>query len=355
MLGERKSYMITTRMIVPVILLMLTGTGADAKPVPPSTPAKGIPVTTDNFIRAESDLYFGNIVKDKGFGKFMHNRQITPVEKQSVVRMNRDTLYSGAVFDLDGGPVTFTLPDAGKRFMSMQVITEDHFTLAGGYKPGNYTFTREEMGTRYILVAVRTLVDPADPEDLGNVHALQDAIKVEQAAPGHFEVPHWDPTSQKKIRDALSVLGATLPDLKHMFGTKEQVTPLRHLIGSAFAWGGNPETEATYLNVAPIRNDGKTTHKLTVREVPVDAFWSISVYNASGFFQWNKYDAYSLNNLTAKKRIDGSVAVQFGGCDGKIANCLPIMRGWNYTVRLYRPRPEILSGAWVFPEAEPGK
>jgi len=172
MLGERKSYMITTRMIVPVILLMLTGTGADAKPVPPSTPAKGIPVTTDNFIRAESDLYFGNIVKDKGFGKFMHNRQITPVEKQSVVRMNRDTLYSGAVFDLDAGPVTFTLPDAGKRFMSMQVITEDHFTLAVGYKPGNYTFTREEMGTRYILVAVRTLVDPADPEDLGNVHAL---------------------------------------------------------------------------------------------------------------------------------------------------------------------------------------
>jgi hypothetical protein len=54
-----------------------------------------------------------------------------------------------------------------------------------------------------------------------------------------------------------------------------------------------------------------------------------------------------------QKNADGSVTVQFGGCDGKIPNCLPIMKGWNYTVRLYRPRPEILSGKWKFPEAQP--
>jgi hypothetical protein len=52
------------------------------------------------------------------------------------------------------------------------------------------------------------------------------------------------------------------------------------------------------------------------------------------------------------KRILYSITVQFGGCDGKIPNCLPIMPGWNYTVRLYRPRPEILNGTWKFPEAE---
>ncbi len=39
--------------------------------------------------------------------------------------MNRDTLYSGAVFDLDAGPVTITLPNAGKRFIVLQVINED--------------------------------------------------------------------------------------------------------------------------------------------------------------------------------------------------------------------------------------
>jgi hypothetical protein len=41
-----------------------------------------------------------------------------------------------------------------------------------------------------------------------------------------------------------------------------------------------------------------------------------------------------------------------GGCDGRIPNCLPIMKGWIYTVRLYRPRAEILNGAWTFPEAQ---
>jgi hypothetical protein len=87
--------------------------------------------------------------------------------------------------------------------------------------------------------------------------------------------------------------------------------------------------------------------------VPVDGFWSISVYNAQGYFEKNPYDAYTLNNITAKKDADGSVAVQFGGCDGKIPNCLPTTAGWNYLVRLYQPRAEILNGQWTFPKAEP--
>jgi len=65
------------------------------------------------------------------------------------------------------------------------------------------------------------------------------------------------------------------------------------------------------------------------------------------------YNAYNLNNVTAKKNADGSVTVQFGGCDGKIPNCLPIVGGWNWTARLYRPRAEILNGTWKFPEARP--
>ena len=94
-------------------------------------------------------------------------------------------------------------------------------------------------------------------------------------------------------------------------------------------------------------------HKLNVKDVPVDGFWSITVYNAQGYLQANAYNAYSLNNITAKKDAEGAVAVQFGGCDGKIPNCLPIVNGWNYLVRLYRPRAQILNGTWKFPEAQP--
>jgi hypothetical protein len=316
--------------------------------------AQTVTVTADSFVRAETDMYFGAVVEEGGFGKFSHHREPIPIDQQHVIRVNRDTLYSAAVFDLDAGPVTITLPDAGTRFMSMQVIDEDHYVPSVTYDSGEHTLTREKIGTRYVAVAIRTLVDPDDPKDVQQVHALQDAIQVSQRSPGRFEVPTADPASQKRVRDALLALGATLPDTKQMFGSRDKVDPIRHLIGTAMAWGGNPEKEALYLNVTPTKNDGKTVHRLTVRDVPVDAFWSISVYNAEGYFQANKQNAYTLNSITARKSADGSVVVQFGGCDGgKVANCLPIVPGWNYLVRLYRPRPELLSGRWKFPEAQP--
>ena len=170
---------------------------------------------------------------------------------------------------------------------------------------------------------------------------------------GTFEVPNWDPVSQKKVRNALLTLGETLPDLRKAFGSQSQVDPTIHLIGTAMGWGGNPDKEAVYLNVTPPKNDGTTVHKLTVRYVPVDGFWSISVYNAQGYFQKNSYGAYSLNNKTVTYAPDNSATIQFGGCDGKVPNCLPIMPKWNYTVRLYRPNPEVVNGSWKFPEAVP--
>jgi hypothetical protein len=313
-----------------------------------------IPVTVDNFARAETDLYFNTAVKQAGgTGRFFHYREPMPIEKQTVVRANRDTLYSAALVDLEAGPATISLPDAGNRFRSMIVINEDHYVVGDvEYHAGNYTYDRQMVGTRYAMIGLRTLVDPADPNDIRQVHALQDAVRISQAAPGKFETPNWDQASQKKVRDALVVLGSTIADFKGAFGAKQQVDPIRHLIGSAVGWGGNPDKEAFYLNVTPSGNDGNSIHTLTVKDVPVDGFWSISLYNAEGYFQKNDYNAYSLNNITAQKSPGGAIMVQFGGCDGKIPNCLPIMPGWNYIVRLYRPQKEVLDGTWKFPEAE---
>jgi hypothetical protein len=314
-----------------------------------------LPVTPDNFNRAESDMYFAVSAKEAGgTGKLLHRREVVPVEKQPVVRANRDTLYSSGVFDLEAGPVTITLPDAGTRFMSLQVFNEDHYVVGNvRYGAGQYAFDQKSVGTRYMLAGIRTLVDPNDPKDVQQVHALQDAIKIDQQSPGRLELPNWDPGSQNKVRSALLILNTTLTDTRRMFGSKDQVDPVRHLIGTAMGWGGNPEKDALYLPITPVKNDGVTVHKLVAKNVPVDGFWSITVYNTDGYMQANPFNAYSLNNITAQKSPDGSVAVQFGGCDGKIPNCLPIIKGWNYLVRLYRPRPEILEGSWKFPEAQP--
>jgi len=51
-----------------------------------------------------------------------------------------------------------------------------------------------------------------------------------------------------------------------------------------------------------------------------------------------------LNNLTARPGKNGSFAIQFGGCGKDTSNCLPTVTGWNYTVRMYRPRSHVVTG-----------
>jgi hypothetical protein len=43
----------------------------------------------------------------------------------------------------------------------------------------------------------------------------------------------------------------------------------------------------------PIKNDGVAIYRLQVKDVLVDGFWSISVYNAKGHYEENQYNAYA--------------------------------------------------------------
>jgi hypothetical protein len=315
-------------------------------------------VNVDNFKRAETDTYFGKFVKDAGLGIFAHRRVPAAIDKQDVIRMNRDTLYSSAVVDLDASPATVTLPESGGRFMAMQVINQDHYTIAVIYEPGTHAFTRQQVGTRYVLFLVRTFVDPNDPSDLVKVHAVQDAMTVTQTGAGSWQVPDWDASSLEQLRAALNAVVAANGglDSARMFGRQGEVDPVQHLLGTAAGWGGNPPSAAYYSGVVLEKNDGRTAYRLTVRDVPVDGFWSISVYNKDGFFEPSASGVYSVNNVTAKPNADGSVTVQFGAPpssagSGEAPNCIPISPGWNYLVRMYRPRKQILDGTWKFPEA----
>ncbi|MGX5841262.1 DUF1254 domain-containing protein [Mesorhizobium sp. ArgA1] len=340
---------VSVRMLAGMSLL-IASSAASAQTSTPPTQA----VTFENYNRAQTDVYFAGVVKSGGFGKFRHGRDLAPPVQQGIVRPNRDTLYSFVIIDLDAGPATITLPDAGKRFMGLQVASEDQYTRATYYGAGTYTLTKKMIGTRYAIAVVRFLVNFSNKDDVQQAHALQDAVKFSQERYGAFEVPNWDPASLKKVRAALLELGTTVTDTRRMFGASlDQVDPVKHLIGSAMLWGGNPEKDGLYLPTTPAHNDGHTVHRLTVGEVPVDGFWSLTVYNRAGYLEPNPENIYSVNTVTAKKGPDGKATIQFGGCDGKIPNCIPITEGWNYTVRMFRPRPEVLNGTWIFPEAKP--
>lgn len=285
-----------------------------------------------------------------GVNVFRHNREPTSIEDQTVIRMNRDTLYSFAIADISEGAVV-TVPESGDRYLSVMVVNQDHYINRLFHDPGEYDLTVAEFDTPWVLVAVRVLVDPVDPADIAGVTAIQDEIRFAANASNPFEMPDYEPSSFDATRKAVLDLAKHVGGLDHAFGTREEVNPVRHLIGTAAGWGGLPDREARYVSVDPGSVEGDYT--LTVGDVPVDGFWSISVYNADGFFERNDRDAYSVNNITAARNDDGSITVHFGGCGDDRPNCLPITEGWNYIVRLYRPRPEILEGSWTFPSIKP--
>lgn len=307
-------------------------------------------VSVDNFARAETDRMFASFVAEAGgVNRLSHRRAPTPVDHQPVIRMNRDTLYSVAIVDISEG-ATLTIPDGGDRYISVMVVNQDHYVNRVFHEPGEHALTVAELDTPWVAVAARILVDPADAGDVAAVNALQDGLAIEAASSTSFEAPGYDAESLDATRAALLSLARGLSGFTRAFGARADVDPIRHLLGTAAGWGGLPDAEAQYIGVEPRKPVGE--YRLTVRDVPVDGFWSVSVYNAEGYFEPNGRNAYSVNDLTATPNDDGSVTVHFGGDDDR-PNLLPIMDGWNYTVRLYRPRPEILDGSWTFPAIEP--
>ena len=191
-------------------------------------------------------------------------------------------------------------------------------------------------------------MDPNDEQDMKAAHQLQDAVMVKQAELGKFCVPDWKEEEVEQMRETINVISATVPETSKMFGKKETLDPVYHMLGAALGWGGLPAEAATYAPVVPKKNDGKTPYTLTVTDVPVNAFWSVTLYDDEGYMPDNEYNAHSFNNITAKKAKDGSITIHFGG-DPKADNFLPIVPGWNYLVRMYKPGQEILDGNWKFP------
>jgi len=321
--------------------------------LPPAGPADAQPlepVTVHTVVRAESDAAIRKVYEAYGFNTFFHLRAPVALDQQDVIRMNRDTIYSSAVLDLSE-PAFIIMPETGGRYQSLHVISQDHYSYAES-EPGRHEITEDKVGTRYAYIIVRTFVDADDPEDVAEANALQDEIRVEGGGDGPLDVPNWNTEQMLAAREALNTLGKLGISTSRALGMKDEVDPIDHLVLAASGWGGLPEKYAFYILGSVPEPDG-SPYVLNVGDVPVDGFWSVTVYGADGFIHENDRGAYSYNNVTAKPNEDGSITIRFGDCGDGDGNCLPISEGWNYAIRMYEPHQEILDGTWVFPEFEP--
>lgn len=305
-------------------------------------------VNVDNFARAESNLMFSRLLADGTLGAWTHYRHLSPLDQQPIIRQNRDTLYSAAIVDVAHGATLTIPPIVPPRYLSVMVVNQDHYIPEIFHDAGTYALSADHLGTRYVMLGARILVDPADADDVAEVNALQDQLGLSSDSDEPFIVPDYDEASHVATRTSLIELSRGIADFRGAFGRQDEVSPVRHLLGCASGWGGLPSHEAHYLNVDPQLPVGD--YSLNMADVPVDAFWSISVYNAEGYFEPNPFGLNNLNSVTAIPDPNGSTTVWFGSEPKGRKNFLPIMEGWNFLVRLYRPRPEAVNGGWRLPE-----
>ena len=323
--------------------------GSAAAPVAPPAPGT-VPVTPDTYIRAETDRSFGNYVGlAGGVNRFYHYRAPIPLDRQSIVRMNKDTLYSSAVVDTEGGAsVTIPEPDAG-RYMSILVIDNDHYAPAVFYKPGRHALPTD---TKYVMIVVRTqMLRPDDPADLARANALQDRVVLETARSDPFPASRWEPASLKALTERYERESAALPSWKGAMGPRGKIDETNRKAAAAAAWGLFPEEHATYLNYSG-GHSADVCHAATYAVPPNDAFWSITVYGADGFM---KHSNAIVNSTNVKRNADGTFTVRYGSkavC-GDLPNRLDVADGWNFLMRVYRPGPAVLDGAYRLPKAAP--
>jgi len=315
--------------------------------------ASSVTVTPETYIRAETDRSFlGGAMKAGGVNLFDHHRAPTPVDQQPIVRMNKDTLYSGAIIDTEGG-ATITVPEmpAG-RYVSVLLIDNDHYVPFVIYTAGTHKLPQD---TKYLGALIRLQIfDANDPAEIAQVNKLQDQIVITANSADPLPPFKWNMASLKTLTEQYEKEARQLENYNGMQGPRGKVVKekSRHLAAAA-GWGLFPEHDAIYLNYNG-GHDEQQCYQATYQIPDNNAFWSITVYGSDGYM---KSDNVVVNSSNVKLNADGTFTVHYGSKEvcGDVANRLDVTEGWNFLMRIYRPGPSVVDGTYKLPNAEPVK
>ena len=312
----------------------------------------GEKVTQETYCRAESDRQFGNIAKMAGgVNRLFHFRSPTPLDRQNVVRMNRDTLYSMGVVDTSKG-ATITVPELPKdRYVSVYLVDNDHYCPGVIYTSGVHELPRD---TKHLGVGVRNqLINPNDADELALIHKLQDKFIITAKSADPLPDFKWNLQSLTALTSQYEKESAQFSSWKGMMGPRGKVDEKNRHFAAAAVWGLFPEWDATYLNYSG-SHDPKVCHKATYQVPENKAFWSITLYGSDGYM---KSDNNIVNSSNVKLNPDGTFTVYFGSKEAcrDVPNRLDVSEGWNFLMRIYRPGQSVLNGSYKVPDAVPCK
>ena len=309
----------------------------------------------------------------------MASRNLLKAGEDKVVRSNNDTLYKMAWVYLGEGPVVLRSAAPSKeRFSSFQlqddrnvnyrniIYPDGSYTLYYGEKPANIEGEAVEVPSLLSAVILRIEVkDKNDADDMAGALAVFDGMTIE--GPVISQLPVVDVLSEfdeQVVQEAdkrMQETKKTVPYSEMIAGPGQEpgkdVSYLNFATGTKEGWGG-PATshsayESMYTDDTGATLEGSAgEYVLVTQEPPVNAFWSVTVYDSTtGRFHPNDDNRYHINNTTAVKNEDGTYTFRFKvKCEDGVVNCLEVPAGsFDVAARYYLPEPEIMNGEWTMP------
>jgi len=354
------------RTIIASTLLMLSMSGnALAHDLGDHLPKRGQPtavqienggdlaVTKDNFIAAESDKYFFEQQVKSGINHFTHDRILLTMDTQTVVRQNRDTLYSKSIWDTKGG-VTFELPVL-ESYQTLQVIDENHRTVAVLYAEkgkNKVTITPDMLSSgEHVWVIARTQVSDNTSEAIADGNSKQDMIKGSANSADWYQPKGFDQHDREIVRLALEADVLKLDFTKAM-GAPEGKTlqpeqnlkprdvELFHARGlTSMGFGGLP-SEHAYYKVLLAEDRSGTCQTMNFEAPPLgdQGFFSITTYGSDAYVHTDNF-ALSSRDGELETNKDGSYTVNFN-CGDTAINNIDVEAGWTGILRMYKPNSD---------------
>jgi hypothetical protein len=185
------------------------------------------------------------------------------------------------------------------------------------------------------------------------VNSLQDQFKISAASNEPLPTFNWDTASLNAIRAELETGSRRFANFEGAMGARGKVDPEKHLYATAAGWGLFPERHATYL-MYDGGGDPSACHTATYTVPKNNAFWSITMYGATGFIE-SENSIVNSSNVVLNK--DGTFTAYFGSKEacGDVPNRLDAPKGWNFMMRIYRPDASVLNGGYRLPATVPVK
>ncbi|HTU53862.1 MAG TPA: DUF1254 domain-containing protein [Acetobacteraceae bacterium] len=192
-------------------------------------------------------------------------------------------------------------------------------------------------------------IEPGASFDIGNVApAVRQALEAAPAAARQLMA--WKLPSLARVANGWSMNTDTMGVYGNYY--------LKRAIIAQVGLGANLPEDAIYpLNLGdeagkPLDGANKYTLRFDKGDTPpVNAFWSVTLYDSDGFQVANVLNRFAVSSwMPFKYNSDGSLDLYFQnespGPDRE-ANWLPAPKGpFNLTMRLYAPRPDALTGKW---------